>query len=82
MSEHTVGADFPDRGFPNARKPATARQPLAPERAFVVQLRSGPESAPAQMQGRVEHVASGRTLQFGSTAELLDFLLRALTPQP
>lgn len=82
MTEHTVGAESLDRDIPSAHKPATAGQPLAPERAFVVQFRSGPECDPALMRGRVEHVASGRTLQFGSTAELLDFVQRALTLLP
>lgn len=82
MTEHTACADSPDRDIPSACKSATAGLPLAPERAFVVQLRSGPECGPVHMQGRVEHVASGRTLQFRTTTELLDFIVRALSPPP
>lgn len=80
MSLHTADTDFPDRESLNAGKPATTGRPLTPERAFVLQLRNGPECGLTLMQGRVEHVASGRTLQFQTTAELLDFVVRALRP--
>lgn len=46
------------------------REPLSSERAFVVQLRG----KGGRFAGRVEHMASGETLQFDSPEELLAFL--------
>ncbi|MGH6785131.1 MAG: hypothetical protein ACREBP_10980 [Sphingomicrobium sp.] len=59
------------------RKYAGGR-PLDPLGAFVVQFRAGPIADPDLHPGRVEHVASGQTLQFGSTAELLGFIRQRL----
>lgn len=72
MNDHTsTGSEAPGtaEGDP-------AGQALQPERAFVVQLRSGPVSDRNGLQGRVEHVVSGEALRFRSTAELVDFLNR------
>lgn len=55
---------------------------LPRQRAFVVQInaRVGPEDE--TLSGRIEHVASGQAIRFGSTAELLSFLGRMLTGPP
>jgi hypothetical protein len=53
---------------PTAR---SARSTLSVDRAFVVQFREPPGGA---WHGRVEHIASGRSLTFTSRAELLAFL--------
>jgi len=42
-------------------------------RAFVVQL-ADPAPAGTDLAGRVEHVVSGRSGHFGSTAELVRFV--------
>jgi hypothetical protein len=47
------------------------------ERAFVVQFREPPGGA---WQGRVEHIASGRSATFTSRAQLLAFLSPAAPP--
>jgi hypothetical protein len=59
---------------------STAGRALQPEDAFVVQLRSGPATGRDRLQGRVEHVVSGETLRFGSTAELVEFLIQRSRP--
>jgi hypothetical protein len=51
----------------------TARGALEPDGAFVVQLRSDCD-VPRRLSGRVEHVVSGRSEQFGSLAALLAFM--------
>lgn len=53
-----------------------ALPPLCPQRAFVVQFRSGSE--PGQFTGRVEHIPSAQATHFGSVEELLAFLTRLL----
>lgn len=52
--------------------------PLAPQWAFVVQLRQGTSLSPKQMQGRIEHVCSGRATTFTSWAEAHAFMVRVL----
>jgi hypothetical protein len=54
------------------------RSVLPMEWAFVVHLRPGALPGKGRMAGRVEHVVSGRTEQFGSLPELLAFLDRVL----
>ena len=49
---------------------------LAPERTFVVQLRSGSDLAKRQVHGRVEHVVSGESEPFASLDALLAFMTR------
>lgn len=46
--------------------------------AFVVHLRPGALPEEGRMAGRVEHVASGRSVHFESLPELLAFLGRVL----
>jgi hypothetical protein len=48
------------------------------ELAFVVHLRPGTLPEEGRMAGRVEHVASGRSVHFGSLPELLTFLGRTV----
>ena len=52
--------------------------PLPTNRAFVVQLRAQPPSAPLRWDGRVEHVVSGQMTHFHSLDELLAFIRRVL----
>jgi hypothetical protein len=47
---------------------------LSVHRTFVVQLHVG--AVAGRYSGRVEHVASGRTVQFASLETLLDFMER------
>ena len=62
-----------ERKQPQDRARAGTERPLPPERAFVVQLRlRDPEGE--LFVGRVEHVASGEFVRFGSAAELLAFI--------
>jgi hypothetical protein len=46
--------------------------------AFVVQFRTGSDFELGVVEGRVEHVASGRTAQFESVAELTEIIGRML----
>jgi hypothetical protein len=55
----------------------SAQSTLSVDRAFVVQFREAPRDA---WQGRVEHIASGRSVTFASSAELLAFLSPAAPP--
>lgn len=63
-----------DRTPPQDRAPAATAVPLPPERAFVVQLavQAAPEGE--LFVGRIEHIASGEFVRFGSAAELLAFI--------
>ena len=69
-----------DRWLPEA--PVASRfdspTPRLPQRAFVVHLRDGVPSGAAQgaVAGRVEHVVSGRSVEFASLAELSRFMKR------
>jgi hypothetical protein len=54
------------------------RSPLLPQRAFVVQFRSGTDVAQGTVSGRIEHVTSGQATLFASWAELQDFIARVL----
>ena len=54
------------------------RSTLRAEWAFVLHLRPGALPEEGQMAGRVEHVASGRSVHFGSLPELLTFLGRTV----
>jgi hypothetical protein len=44
--------------------------------AFVVQFRTATDFDLRRVEGRVEHVASGRTALFGSASELVEMLAR------
>ena len=51
---------------------------LRSECAFVVQFSDATRFARSEVQGRVEHVRSGRATRFASLAQLLDFLATEL----
>ncbi|MEO7117156.1 MAG: hypothetical protein ABIZ18_15025 [Caldimonas sp.] len=51
---------------------------LAPDWAFVVQLRAGSSFEPAALCGRIEHVASGKAGNFDSLEGLRLFMQRLL----
>ena len=55
-----------------------ARNALPADGAFVVHFRPGALPEEGRMTGRAEHVASGRTEDFGSLSELVAFLGRVL----
>lgn len=57
----------PDRGRGDA---------IAPEANFLIQIRGTSRPAESAISGRVEHLHSGSSEQFGSLAGLLDFLAR------
>ena len=57
---------------PTAALPA----PLSPHWAFVLQLRQGTPLKPTGMQGRVEHLSSGKATTFHSLEELRTFMER------
>lgn len=52
---------------------------LAPHWAFVVQLREGSPLDAAQLQGRIEHVASGKATTFESVEQALEFMRQVLS---
>ena len=54
------------------------RVPLCPQSAFVVHLTTTDAEKPETLLGRVEHVSSGRSRHFGSTAELVGFMRQTL----
>lgn len=62
-----------NRGF-------SSHSPFPRNRAFVVQFSA--EDARTGFAGRVEHVLSGRSVQFRSSRALLDFLRAALEGGP
>ena len=47
---------------------------LSAESAFVVHLASTPSDAPETIHGRIEHVITGRSMRFASSAELIGFM--------
>jgi len=53
---------------------STVKSTLSVQRAFVVQFRERPKAARRVWQGRVEHIASGRSATFANRNELLAFL--------
>ena len=64
---------------PEGRVLAVTEVPLPPERAFVVQLRLQPDPSGELFIGRVEHIASGDFVRFGSAAELIAFIAKVVT---
>ena len=61
---------------PQGRVPAPTEVPLPPERAFVVQLRLQADPQGELFVGRVEHIASGEFVRFGSATELVAFMAK------
>jgi len=51
---------------------------LPADRAFVIRFRAGAAPTPERMDGRIDHVVSGRGTRFGSYAEALAFMQRVL----
>jgi hypothetical protein len=47
--------------------------------AFVLQFESGTDPIAGRFVGRVEHVASGRSMRFATTEEALAFIAWVLT---
>lgn len=52
------------------------------QRAFVLQINANAIAEDGVLTGRIEHVASGQAIRFGSTAELLSFLAEILAGRP
>ena len=52
--------------------------PLAPDKAFVVQVHAESARDTADLCGQVEHVASGRVGEFGSMEQLRSFMCAVL----
>jgi hypothetical protein len=50
--------------------------------AFVVQLHAQSDFDAGRVEGRVEHVASGRTANFGSASQLLESLAQLWKSAP
>lgn len=53
---------------------ASPSAPLAPDWAFVLQLRERTPLVAEQLQGRIEHVTSGKATNFDSLAQALEFV--------
>ena len=70
------------RGGPH-RGPKTERSVFTtafhPDWAFVFQLREGSPLSVEQLQGRIEHVTSGKASTFESAEQALEFKGRMLT---
>ena len=62
---------------------SVALSELPPDQAFVVRFRAGTDPAQERVDGRIEHVVSGRGVRFGSYGEMLAFIRRVLAePRP
>jgi len=62
----------------NQAPPPAAPLELSAATAFVVHVGTGGSAEAPHVFGRVEHVASGDSMRFGSAAELVRFMCRAL----
>jgi len=58
--------------------PSEETPPLSPQRAFVVQFRTGTGAEPGRFVGRVEHMTSGQATRFASVEDLVTFVTRVL----
>lgn len=58
----------------------STKSSLSPDRAFVVQLRKDDSCGSAKLEGRVEHVTSGTSAEFGSLTELAEFMQQTVGP--
>ena len=54
----------------------------AADRAFVLRFRADTDPTLERVEGRIEHVVSGRCVRFGTTAEMLEFIRRMLAEPP
>ena len=52
------------------------------DQAFVIRFRADTDPTLERIDGRIEHVVSGRGIRFGTTAEMLEFIRRMLTESP
>ncbi|HYD47184.1 MAG TPA: hypothetical protein VEB21_02490 [Terriglobales bacterium] len=66
----------------NCRISTEAGTPLSADTAFVVHVTTLEEDAPGVVEGRIEHINSGRSLRFASVAELLRFMRQVLAAGP
>ena len=51
---------------------------LPADRAFVIRFSAGIDPTLERLDGRIDHVVSGRGVRFGSYAEVLTFMQRVL----
>jgi hypothetical protein len=51
------------------------------QRDFVIQLRPDSDVFAGQFDGRVEHIASGRSAHFRGVQDLLAFMAHSLAPE-
>lgn len=56
------------------RIPATHCVSLPADSAFVVHFAASSADTPETVKGRIEHITSGRSTRFASTAELIGFM--------
>ncbi len=75
MTPPHKGPTAPLLGVP---APTTLPPPLSPHWAFVVQLRQGTSFEPTDIQGRIEHVISGKATTFSSLEDARAFMARVL----
>jgi hypothetical protein len=71
-----VGSKGIDQLSKGARPESGASGIIAPEDSFLVQIRGGSRLSDRAVLGRIEHLHSGQSEQFGSLAELLAFVAR------
>lgn len=55
-------------------QPRESSRPLPAQRVFVLQMHADANIAQGRIEGRVEHVLSGRATRFHSLGELLGFI--------
>ena len=60
---------------------ADSTHALPTQRAFLVQVHAAADVARGRLAGRVEHVASGQAIHFGSPEELQAFIAHVLAPR-
>jgi hypothetical protein len=58
----------------------STQQPAYPtQRAFVVQIHAEVDMTQGEVQGRVEHIVSGRVTHFKTVEALVQFIVQVLT---
>ena len=65
-------------GMKTDRTPTVRAVPLSAESAFVVHLTATAMDSPDIVEGRIEHISSGRCVRFASLAELIGFMQQTL----